>query len=239
MDDPWTDEQEIALLKAVVFWKPVGMHKHFRMLAIRDYMVSQGVVNPDEEHTRIPGIWKKLASLYDLPTLDEREDSIMNDAVDENGDVIEYYRSFDLPMEDYERMMEDRRFNPDGSESPNMQHSRRESTVADTDEPRSSPAPRSARGSVRGTRTSARKGRTSRLREEVEMGNSRRTSKANSVADDDTMEGDEEEQDSEGPEDEGESPQEEDEKGTVGRRTGRSGKKNAAARGSLRRGRRK
>lgn len=53
-----------------------GMHKHFRMLAIAEYMKSQGYAPADEEHTRIPGIWKKLGSLYNLPALDERVQSM-------------------------------------------------------------------------------------------------------------------------------------------------------------------
>lgn len=42
------------------------------MLAIHDYMKSQGYAPPTEEHTRIPGIWKKLMTLYNLEGLDER-----------------------------------------------------------------------------------------------------------------------------------------------------------------------
>lgn len=48
------------------------MHKHFRMLAISEYMRSQGYAPADAEHTRIPGIWEKLGTLYNLPALDER-----------------------------------------------------------------------------------------------------------------------------------------------------------------------
>jgi Chromatin modification-related protein EAF7 len=50
----------------------VGMHKHFRILAISDHMKSQGYAPANEQHTRIPGIWKKLGTLYNLPALDER-----------------------------------------------------------------------------------------------------------------------------------------------------------------------
>jgi hypothetical protein len=35
-------------------------------------MKSQGYAPANEEHTRIPGIWKKLGTLYNLPALDER-----------------------------------------------------------------------------------------------------------------------------------------------------------------------
>lgn len=48
------------------------MHKHFRMLAISDYMKSQGYATPNDQHTRIPGIWKKLGTLYNLSALDDR-----------------------------------------------------------------------------------------------------------------------------------------------------------------------
>lgn len=50
----------------------LGMHKHFRMLAISEYMRNQGYAPDDAEHTRIPGIWKKLETLYNLSALDER-----------------------------------------------------------------------------------------------------------------------------------------------------------------------
>jgi MRG-binding protein len=160
------------------------MHKHFRMLAIHDYMTSQGVVNPADEHTKIPGIWQKLGSLYSLPNLDDREDSIMNDLPDENGEVVELYSPFSLPEGEYGPKMFARRLDPEGSKSPDEDPSRRESTVADTDEPGSSPAPGRRLG--RKARTPARAARVSKLQREVD--GSRRTSKATSVNEDDTME---------------------------------------------------
>lgn len=49
-----------------------GVHKHFRMLAIADYLKSQGFGPSTGEHMHIPGIWKKLRTLYNLDALDER-----------------------------------------------------------------------------------------------------------------------------------------------------------------------
>lgn len=225
----WTNDQESALLQAIVRWKPVGMHKHFRMLAIRDHLVNQGIINPEDSHTSIPGIWQKLGSLYDLDKLDEREDAII-DVADDASKGVEYWRDFELPREDFEELMWQRRLAPDGTQSPDF--SRRESTVADTDEPRSSPIPGSARGSGRGGRGSRRGGRLSRLQNELETErSSRRTSKAPSNADEDqVMEdaGDDDEDQESGSEEEDseeqEQEQEEDDK-KGGSRQGRGGRR--------------
>lgn len=219
--DPWTDDQESALLRAVVQWKPAGMHKHFRMVAIKEYMISEGVINATDEHTTTEGIWQKLASLYDLPRLDEREDSVMNDGVDDGGDSVPYFRDFELPREEFELLMWNRRLNPDGDSSPAW--SRRESTVADTDEPRSSPAP--SRGGGRGGRSSARKsGRLSRLQNELDTErSSRRTSKAGSTVDEDQVmvDGENEEEESGEDEEENEEELEEEESKSSVKRIGR------------------
>ena len=231
--DPWTDDQEAALMRAVVHWKPVGMHKHFRMVNIRDYMLSKGAINLSDEHMSTAGLWRKLASLYDLPRLDEREDSIVVDGMDDDGNSLSYWRDFELPRDDFEAMMWDRRLAPDGTSSP--EYSRRESTVADTDEPRSSPI--SSRGAGRGGRVSSRKsGRLSRLQNELETEkSSRRTSKAGSTADEDQhMEDvDNEDEANESEEDEDDGGDQGDEKKSSRRGSGR-----VTSRGRGRRGRR-
>lgn len=48
------------------------MHKHIRIIAISKYMQDRGHDPKDAPHTRIPGIWRKLRSLYNLDAIDER-----------------------------------------------------------------------------------------------------------------------------------------------------------------------
>ncbi len=218
------------------------MHKHFRIIAIREHLLSQGVINAEDAHTTISGIWAKLSSLYDLAKLDDREDSVANIS-DDPAKGSAYFRDFELPHEDFEDLMWQKRLAPDGTQSPEW--SRRGSTVADTDEPRSSPNPGggSTRSSVRGTgRTTRRAGRSSRLQNEIETErSSRRTSKANSVADEDqTMDdaGDEnEEEPATGEEEESEEDEEQEpeEKKAGSTRAGRGGRRGRGRRG--RRGR--
>jgi MRG-binding protein len=94
------------------------MHRHFRMIRIHNDMRSNGIATEDAPHTRIPGIWRKLETLYALEDLNTREDEHAF------GDERPYIREeavnipdFELPEEEYGEMMWQRRF-ADDSDAP-------------------------------------------------------------------------------------------------------------------------
>ena len=134
-----------------------GMHKHFRMIALSEHLRNHGYDPTVENHTRIPGIWEKLRTLYNLDIIDDRENSF---EYEDQGKFLE----FKLPEEDYDEPAFMRGKRRSASETPSspprlgrspspipqvtrkrkraetVTTKNRASTVDDTDETRTSPA---------------------------------------------------------------------------------------------------
>lgn len=57
------------------------------MLQIRQYLLDNRYIHPKSPHTSTPGLWRKLHTLYDLESLDEREDARqLSDLSDSDSD---------------------------------------------------------------------------------------------------------------------------------------------------------
>lgn len=119
LNDAWTEEETTQMFKGMMKWKPTGMHKHFRMLSIHADMRSHGFAADDVAHTRIPGVWAKMRSLYALHTLDEREDNFAFADEPDPTDPSEFYSlpDFDLPEEDFGELIWKQRFHSAQSEA--------------------------------------------------------------------------------------------------------------------------
>ncbi|KAH3679389.1 hypothetical protein WICMUC_001009 [Wickerhamomyces mucosus] len=106
----WTVQEEIRLFRAITHFKPVGLQKHFQMIAIlneinKDIPIDMRIT-PDE-------IYEKLELLYDLKGLDELEDEDQNgnemgersSKLGEKKTTLDPKCQFKLPFDNYGELM--------------------------------------------------------------------------------------------------------------------------------------
>ena len=192
----------------------LGVHKHFRMISLSEHLRNHGYDPRVIQHTRIPGVWAKLRTLYNMDIIDDRENSF-----DYEEDVKDKFLDFKLPDEDFEevKFMRGKRVGSEAgssarsspprikrSPSPRATKKRRrgempskprDASVADTDEPRTSPIRSSP---PKATTRSRRNTNRSVGRVQGESGSSRQQSKDTMVDEEvneeaEDVEGDDEE----------------------------------------------
>jgi len=101
---PWTYDLEIALFRAIVSYRPIGLHKSFHLLSILNAVNSQ--IPTSDPLLTLPDIKAKLDSLYNMDGIEEAEES--DDSTTEE---------FQFPFQEVLGMVEDRGKGVEGDQS--------------------------------------------------------------------------------------------------------------------------
>ena len=113
---PWTYDLEIALFKAIMSYRPVGMHKSLRLLSILNAINAQHPAA--DPPITLQDIKDKLDELYDVASLEEQEES--EEAVTEDSSeqlLSQKFTEFQLPFEAVVGIIEERGKGIDGDGS--------------------------------------------------------------------------------------------------------------------------
>ncbi|KAG2204480.1 hypothetical protein INT46_005409 [Mucor plumbeus] len=104
----WDAGMELALLNAISRCKPVGIHKHFRIISVQRQFNQNSPVA-----CSIKEIWQRLGNFYGMSALDELEEEDEEQEEEEReeqekkkGDIK---NEFSLPLDDYEQLISEHR----------------------------------------------------------------------------------------------------------------------------------
>ena len=99
---PWTYDLEIALFKAIVTYRPIGIHRSLRLVTILNAVNSQ--IPSSDSPLTLQDIKSKLGELYNMEGLEEQEES--EDTTEE--DPKQTQTEFEFPFEEVVGIIEDR-----------------------------------------------------------------------------------------------------------------------------------
>jgi hypothetical protein len=97
---PWTYDLEIALFGAIVSFRPIGIHKAFRLISILNAI--NATLSPTDTPLTLADLKSKLDELFNMEALEDQEGS--EDTESETKQVEE----FAFPYEDVVGIIEDR-----------------------------------------------------------------------------------------------------------------------------------
>ncbi|TPX65559.1 hypothetical protein SpCBS45565_g05069 [Spizellomyces sp. 'palustris'] len=105
----WTPELEIVLFHALARFRPVGVHKHFRMLSVQRYFNKETGLD-----LTVNQLWAHLSNYYDLDALDAMADETDDDITFEarrkrSGYPFKVVAEFSLPTDDFESIIVEHR----------------------------------------------------------------------------------------------------------------------------------
>ena len=98
---PWTYDLEIALFRAILSFRPVGIHKSLHLISILNAINSQ--IPANETALTLHDLKSKLDELYNMEGLEEQE---LSESTEE--DLKENFEEFELPYRELAGIIEDR-----------------------------------------------------------------------------------------------------------------------------------
>ncbi|ORY95734.1 chromatin modification-related protein EAF7-domain-containing protein [Syncephalastrum racemosum] len=165
----WDAGMELAFLSVVARCKPVGIHKHFRMLSIQRQF-TQKCGRPFS----VKEIREKLGDYYSLDALEELEEEDEEEEEEERAEQekIQGLPEFTLPLDEYEQLISEHRqddgastaSSPPASTPPPSKRARvkKENSPTPSMSATPTPEPEEGKGSRRSARSATRKKTTTK-----------------------------------------------------------------------------
>ncbi|KAJ3056825.1 hypothetical protein HK097_003708 [Rhizophlyctis rosea] len=156
----WTPDLEVPFFQGVARFRPVGVHKHFRMLNVQRFFKKQtGLVVTIEQ------LWDRLGHYYNLEALDGLADESDEEMTSESRRKRSAYpfkvtTEFTLPAEDFESIITEHRRAESGSDGEGdevmseaaSRKDKRDSSPMSSASARSTPEPAEAEETSKGRR---------------------------------------------------------------------------------------